>query len=264
MKSQTLKASELLPSRPLLKRPMVWLPLLLLAIYSVYRVLNVYMFPIEKLYITGRVEHIMPELIKQVAMEKIGYGFFAVDLDEIRTALEEMRWVQSVSVRRVWPNALQIDIEEHKAVARWGQIYLINERGNLFIPDNIDVSDDSDKSNELPSLIGPPGMHRYLWGQFSELQSMLSPTGLQISQLVFDSRHAMRLKTRSGISIQLGRLRDVTDNYSELSLFAKAYRQQLKDKQANIVSIDLRYTNGFAIEWRDKEVSSIQQHENLT
>jgi len=237
---------------------MVWLPLLLLTLYASYRLLNVYLFPIEKLYITGRVEHIMPAQIKQVAMENIGYGFFAVDLEAVRKALEELRWVQNVTVRRVWPDALQINIEEHKAVARWGQIYLINERGNLFIPDDLEHSDD------LPSLIGPPGMHRFLWGQYAELQSMLNGTDLQIAQLVFDARHAMRLKTQSGISIQLGRLRNVTDSYVELSLFAKAYRQQLKDKQANIASIDLRYTNGFAIEWRDKAVSSIQQQEHLT
>lgn len=247
---------------PFTKRPLLWLPLLLLTVYAVYRLLNVYLFPIEKLYVTGSVAHIVPEQVKQVAMENVSYGFFAVDLDELRKALEGLRWVQNVSIRRVWPNALQIDIQEHKAVARWGQIYLINERGSLFIPDNMDQGQD------LPSLIGPPGMHRFLWGQYKELQGMLNGTGLNIAQLVFDSRHAMRLKTQSGISIQLGRLRNVTDSYLELTLFAKAYRQRLMEKQANIASIDLRYTNGFAIEWRDKAVSSngnsMQQSKHLT
>lgn len=252
------QATLIAEKQAFLKRPLVWLPLSALVVYVLYRLMNIYMFPIEKLYITGNVEHTQPARIKQVAMENVSYGFFAVDLDSLRQALEGLRWVQSVSVRRVWPNALQINIQEHQAVARWGQIYLINQRGNLFIPDDISQGDG------LPSLIGPPGMHRFLWGQFKELQSMLSGTGLQIAQLVFDARHAMRLKTKSGISIQLGRLRNVNDSYVELSLFAKAYRKRLMDKRADIASIDLRYTNGFAIEWRDKAVSSIQQQKHLT
>jgi len=271
MKAMPAQAIKTQATKPLTKRPVFWLPLSLLAMYLLYRLLNVYLFPIEKLYITGQVDHIKPLQVKQVAMENVSYGFFAVDLNALRSALEELRWVQNVSIRRVWPNALQIDIQEHKAVARWGQIYLINERGNLFIPDDLE------QGEGLPSLIGPPGMHRFLWGQYSELQSMLNGTGLQIAQLVFDSRHAMRLKTQSGISIQLGRLRNVTDSYVELTLFAKAYRQRLLDKQANIASIDLRYTNGFAIEWRghraaadssstdaNQGLPSIQQRKHLT
>jgi len=258
MKNANMDTQAVTSGKPLRRRITLWAPILLIVVYSLYRLMNVYLFPIDKLYVTGKVEHTLPSQIKLVAKENVSYGFFAVDLDKLRKALEQLRWVQNVSVRRVWPDALRIDIKEHTAVARWGQDYLINERGNLFIPD------DPEQGENLPSLIGPPGMHRYLWGQYSELQSILNGTDLNIAQLVFDSRHAMRLKTTSGINIQLGRMTNVTDNFLELSLFAKAFRQKLMEKESKIASIDLRYTNGFAIEWRDKAVSNIQPNKHLT
>lgn len=230
----------------------------LLVIYLVYRLMNVYLFPIEKLYITGNVKHTEATQIEEVIKETVSHGFFAVNLDTVREALEQLRWVQNVSVRRVWPNALQLAIQEHVAVARWGQTYLINQRGKLFIPDDLAEDDD------LPTLLGPHGMHRFLWGQYREIQSILQGTGLEVAQLVFDSRHAMRLKTKSGIEIQLGRLRNVNDSYVEFSMFAKAFSDKFSERKDKIVSIDLRYTNGFAIEWRDKTAASSQHFKHLT
>ena len=35
-------------------------------------------------------------------------------------ALEQLPWVRRVSVRRVWPDRLEVTLEEHVALARWG------------------------------------------------------------------------------------------------------------------------------------------------
>jgi cell division protein FtsQ len=232
--------------------------LAMLVIYLLYRSLNVYLLPIEKLYVSGNVKHTAPAQIEEVVKETVSHGFFAVNLDSVRQALEQLRWVQNVTVRRVWPNGLQISIQEHVAVARWGQTYLINQRGKLFIPDDLE------QAKTLPMLLGPPGMHRFLWGQYRELQSIMQDTGMEVAQLVFDSRHAMRLTTKSGIEIQLGRVRNVNDSYVEFSMFARAFSDKFSDRKDRIVSIDLRYTNGFAIEWRDGTEATNQHYKNLT
>lgn len=233
-----------------------WLLFLGLFIWGLYRLINQTLLPINTLYITGNVTHISEAQITEVVGKNVLYGFFAVDLSVVKTALEGMQWVQAVSVRRVWPDALHIDIQEHSPVARWGEAQLINQRGDLFVPDHWEGAD------TLPLLIGPPGLHQYLYGQYVELQNLLNDTGLQVTKLVYDMRRAMHVSMQNGMTLQLGRLNNVTDNHAELRLFAKAYQSNLKDREADIAGIDLRYTNGFAVLWKEQPVLGAMQNNN--
>jgi cell division protein FtsQ len=42
-----------------------------------------------------------------------------VDVDEARARVESLPWVKSAQVRRIWPNRVQIKIEERRPIARW-------------------------------------------------------------------------------------------------------------------------------------------------
>jgi cell division protein FtsQ len=65
-------------------------------------------------------------------------NFFTVNLDATRAAFERMPWVRSASLRRLWPDGVELSIEEHRAVARWtpqdGESRLVNRQGEVFPP----------------------------------------------------------------------------------------------------------------------------------
>ena len=54
------------------------------------------------------------------AMDGVGGNFFAADLAAVRGRLEQVGWVRQVDARRVWPDRIEVRLEEHVAFARWG------------------------------------------------------------------------------------------------------------------------------------------------
>src|SRR3954463_8742741 len=55
----------------------------------------------------------------EAAMARHAGGiFFAAPLDELRPSLERLPWVRKAGVRRVWPDRLEVTLEEHVALAR--------------------------------------------------------------------------------------------------------------------------------------------------
>ena len=74
----------------------------------------------------------------------------------MRRAFESVPWVRHAVVRRVWPNRLRVQLEEHRPVALWGgetgSEKLVNSFGEVFEANLGDVEDD-----DLPRLVGPDG-----------------------------------------------------------------------------------------------------------
>ena len=77
-----------------------------------------------------------------------------IDLRAVRRAFESVPWVRLAVVRRVWPNRLRVQLEEHRPVAIWGSESgaekLVNSFGEVFEANLGDVEDD-----DLPTLAGP-------------------------------------------------------------------------------------------------------------
>ncbi|NCZ74946.1 MAG: FtsQ-type POTRA domain-containing protein, partial [Betaproteobacteria bacterium] len=56
----------------------------------------------------------------QLALRRIGFfDFFSLDLESVRDQVQQVDWVRKVQVRRVWPNALLLEVEEHQPIAIW-------------------------------------------------------------------------------------------------------------------------------------------------
>ena len=75
---------------------------------------------------------------------------------------------------------------------------------------------------------------------------MLSGLNLEIIELSEDERGSWRMKVRHGPEIIIGR----KEQEKRVQRFRVGYLQGLKDRLGEIDQIDLRYTNGFAVEWK--------------
>ncbi len=83
--------------------------------------------------IKGEYQHIDRDQINLISEEYVNGNFFNVNLYEARNAFIQLPWVRDVDLRRKWPDQLEIVIEEHKPIARWEGIGLVNDRGEIFI-----------------------------------------------------------------------------------------------------------------------------------
>ena len=95
-------------------------------------VVHLPIFPLNEVRVEGELKHVTREQVKMIASRYLQGNFFTVNLVKTREAFEKLPWARNVSVRRRWPNRLEVVIEEHQALARWGNIALVNTHGELF------------------------------------------------------------------------------------------------------------------------------------
>ena len=197
-------------------------------------------FPLRTVRIETQLRHVAQAMISETVRPHVTAGFLGVDVDAVRDGLEAIPWVQRATVRRAWPDKLIVRVTEQQALARWGRTSLVNMRGELFEPQ----MDESFK--RLPLLRGPHDTNRMVAEQYVAMQGMLKPLGLTITHMSLNERRALSMRLNNGLKLGLGR----QDTDLRLLRFVRVYPQVLEPRLATIDSIDLRYTNGFAVRWR--------------
>jgi cell division protein FtsQ len=199
--------------------------------------------PIRAVRIEGEILHLNRDRLREVATPVVSGGFFTVDLAAVGRALSELPWVYRVSVRRQWPDTLVVAVEEQRAVARWGDAALLNPFGQVFAPPSAEFPPD------LPELTGPAGREESLLRAFAEAEEMLLPLGLELEAMHEDERRSRELRLAGEVRIALGR----EEQASRLRRLAAVFERALAGRQSEIAGIDLRYTNGLAVAWREPQ-----------
>lgn len=220
--------------------------LLVALVAAFYWLRNPASLPIRHVSVEGDLHHVTEAEIGVLSSRPGFAGFFYTDLRGIETTLEQLPWVKSVSVRRQWPDRLIVNLHEQMPVARWGSDALLNSAGEIFEPK--DVSEFAD----LPVVFGPLDQSQMLVQRFHDINSKLESAGLNLRALAQDDRHAWHLLLGNGIPVALGR--DNPD--ARIQRLVSSFSQIVTTRSAQIASIDLRYTNGFAVSWRDTEFSN--------
>ena len=90
------------------------------------------LWPVHDVTVQGQLEHTTRAEIEAALRGRVSGNFFSVDVVEVRNALERLPWVRRAAVRRVWPDSLEAMLEEHVALARWGERSLVNTYGEGF------------------------------------------------------------------------------------------------------------------------------------
>lgn len=200
--------------------------------------------PIKTVNVVGELKWVQQAGLKAAMLGKVDAGFFNINVKSLKQSVENMPWVRTVSVRRVWPDSIELNIKEQQPTARWGERYLLNSAGLLFRPNSNNIPMD------LPVLIGPEGQHKQLLRKYQALRSLLSEAHLRIAALNISDRRAMELKLDNGIRLLFGRVSEASDAQTAVKRFVKACKNGLAKRLVNIELIDLRYTNGFSVRWK--------------
>jgi len=192
-------------------------------------------FPLTRVDLKGMVLRTTTAEL-EAALPRASGNFFAADLGEIRARVERLPWVRHVAVRRVWPGRLEISIEEHVALARWGDEALVNTHGERFVG----------KTQEaLPSFIGPAGTQAEVARRYARFSAIVAPLGTKVERVVLSARHAWQLRLANGLHLALGRDPEAAE--LRLKSFIAAYPATLSAGGRRYEYVDLRYPNGFAV-----------------
>ncbi|MDR2220279.1 MAG: cell division protein FtsQ/DivIB [Methylobacillus sp.] len=206
-----------------------------LALYmTLFVVLHLPIFPLKEVKVEGAMSHVTRDQVSLIVDRYLRGNFFTLDLTEARQAFQRLPWVRNVSVRRNWPDKLEVTLEEHKELARWGNIALVNSYGELF-----HAASDSD----LPVFYGPGDSVSDVAQQYGKFSELLKPSGMHVTQLALSPRRAWEIGTNTGMVIQLGR----EQTEARLARFVAAWPKTLGKLNMKVAYADLRYPNGFAV-----------------
>ena len=197
--------------------------------------------PIQSIEVNGPFQRVTALQIEEAISENLNYGFLSADLSDIQQKVTELPWIDHAIVSRRWPSKIVISVSEQIPAACWGERGLLNTRGELFVTNATHVP------AELPRLSGPDDQASAVARRYLKIRDQLIPLGLDVRKLQVDERGAWDLTLQNGINIRLGR-RDVADR---TRLFLEIAADIVSSKEAEIEYVDMRYSNGFAIGWKN-------------
>lgn len=197
--------------------------------------------PIKVISMDGSFQRVSPGQVEQAVAPFTQSGFMSADLDSIQRAVESVPWVDHVRVQRRWPNSLHVTVIEETAAARWGESGLLNTHGRLF------VRAASHVPAELPRLSGPDGTEGQVAQRYMAAQGRMLEAGMRIAALRLDERGAWEMDLDSGVTVRLGR-REIDERFDR---FIRTASQVIAHRLNDITYVDMRYSNGFAIGWRN-------------
>ena len=200
--------------------------------------------PVRVISMDGSFQRVSPGEIEKAVAPFAHAGFMSADLDGIQNAVEALPWVEHARIQRRWPNSLHVTVIEQSAAARWGESGLLNTRGELFVRSATHVP------AELPHLSGPDGTESQVAQRYLSVQGRMLEAGMRIAALRLDERGAWELDLDSGVTVRLGR-REVDER---IDRFIHTASQVISHRLNEVTYVDMRYSNGFAIGWRNPAV----------
>ena len=160
--------------------------LVLLFVIVILCILNLFfirlpIFTVKAIVLQGDVVKTSTLSIQSAVANKISDGIFTVNLDDLKDSIESTPWVRQALVQRSFPNQLTVKIQEHKAVALWGDepdSRMLNSYGEIFEANRGEIENDA-----LVTLYGSDDRAKEVLSMYKALTNTLLPFKLSLSGL---------------------------------------------------------------------------------
>jgi len=155
--------------------------------------------PITKIKMQNQWQHVTEEEIKILLTGHMGTGFFRFNVNELKSLLENHPWVKEAAIKRLWPDSIAIQIDEHFPIAQWNESELLNQQGEIFQPQR------TGELAILPQLFGPKDSQIQVMDQYQLFNQILFSSGLKLTGLTLTHRGSWSLTVNNSMQITVGR-----------------------------------------------------------
>ena len=198
-------------------------------------------FPIKNISIESIIININKDDVFEKSKNYLdSKSFFNFKINILKKEIEEVPWVKSADIRRVYPGEIKIYIEEHIPIAIWNNESYMNNIGDIFFVNDI-------KKN-LPIISSNQSGNKIMFEYFSLLLKYISDENfdIKIKKIEENDIRSLSAYLSSGIIVKFGS-KDIKD---KIHTFIKLYKTLNSSDLEKIGYIDMRYSNGFSIGWK--------------
>lgn len=205
-------------------------------------------YPLREVVVVSDGTHVSRAQIEHAARTTLSGNLLSLNLDEARSAFEKLPWVRRAEVRRHWPDALELVIEEHVAAARWlrpdsnGDGRLVNTRGELFVATAADSG-----SEVLPAFSGPDGSSAAMLERLRDFDGRLATISRKPVELTLSARAAWQVRLDNGVIIDLGRDQPKLPLAERVDRFVTHFAAARDKAGIAVAAVDMRYPNGLVL-----------------
>ena len=217
------------------------------------------LFRLSSIKVLGDLSHNNAITLRANVVPRLSGNFFTVDLGRTQATFEAVPWVRKALVQREFPDRLRVVLQEHQAVAFWGQegdARLVNSYGEVFEANQGDV-----ESDDLPLLNGPHGQAGLVLQGYRRLAPVFEKTDMRLAQLELTGRGSWRARLDDGAVLELGH-GSPEELHSRAERFAATLTQVPSKFGRQLQSADLRYSSGYAIKLRGVTTTAPGDKEN--
>ena len=128
---------------------------LLFVVFAALGLVRLYQTPflaIESVEVRGPVEALGLEEVVNAVKSSLQGNMLTADIGRVKKAVEDISWIKSAEVTRLWPDALHVEVVRHKAVAIFEDGRLVSDEGVLFSSNDEPI----DRLMAMPTFSGDP------------------------------------------------------------------------------------------------------------
>jgi cell division protein FtsQ len=208
------------------------------------------LFALGGISVQGEVAHNSVATLRANVAPQLSGNFFTVDLRATQRAFEGVPWVRQAIVRREFPNRLRVALQEHRAVAFWGEdggSRMVNSFGEVFEANPGDVEHEG-----LPRLGGPEGQSAQVLVMYRAVSPLFTPLELGVEALQLTGRGSWRVVLDSDAVLELGggEPAEVLPRVQRLVQTVTQVASRYGRRPDALLAADLRYGDGYAVRLR--------------
>jgi cell division protein FtsQ len=197
-----------------------------------------YATPVAHISVTGKLDSRHREAVRTTVASRIDSGLLALDLKALQAELQALPWIYRATLRRQFPDTLEIRVIEQLPIARWGDSAFLNHEARV-----IEVAD-AQRWDSLPLIRGPEGSEARLMSHYQRLLELLRPLELQPLSLEEDDFGQLSVALDNGVQLVLGD----RDHFGErVDNFLTLWRVELRAQAERVLRVDMRYADGAAV-----------------
>lgn len=202
------------------------------------------LFPLSEVVVINSLKQVQYDDLQEALAKDLNGNFFSVDIDALRDSVEKIAWVRHAEIRRRWPGKIELEIEEHTAVALWGDDtgQLVNTYGEIFMASAIDPPEEV-----MPVFLGPESLASEMLDFYLYAKTMLKNVGREPKGVAVSQRLAVQMQLDDAMIIEFGRRQSKVSINERLQRFVEYYPSILGAAKRRPSVVDMRYPSGFAL-----------------
>lgn len=204
-------------------------------------------FPVRWVTVSGPLQRVSAEQVRASVAPLLTGGLLRVNPQKVRHTIEALPWVERAEVRKEWPGTITVRISERSALARWGTDQLITAEGR-----QLDLAT-AQALGDMPQLSGPAARQHDLIEFYRAAERALGDSRIGIVAAHFSEGGGLTVTLDDGTSVLLGS-DHLLDRWERFLGALPNLRETAAGR--NLERVDLRYSHGFAVRWRDLQSES--------